>query len=119
MRKEELTIGSWVIFDGWTYRVTGVEKDGVRLTDIFPNWDEIEPVPITAEILKKNFEKKTFYGICDDYFDLTIREYSDGVYVINYHDCEINMPDQVELLSYVHELQQFLWRKGIQKEIEP
>ena len=119
MRKEELTIGSWVLFDGYPYKVTGTEKDGVRLTDLFPNWDEIEPIPITSEILEKNLEKKTFYGIYDDYFDLTIHEYSDGVYVANYHDCEINMPDQTELLSYIHELQQFLWRKGIQKEIEP
>ena len=80
--------------------------------------DCIDPIPLTPEILEKNFEKKTFYGIYDDYFDLDIREYSDSVYVATFHNCEMNIPDQQMTFSFVHELQHFLNHCGIEKEIE-
>ena len=78
----------------------------------------IEPVPLTAEILEKNFEKKTFYGIYDDYFDFDIREYSDSIYVATFHNCEASFPDQSVTLSFVHELQHFLNHCGIEREIK-
>jgi hypothetical protein len=81
-------------------------------------WCEyLEPIPLTPEILEKNFEKKTFYGIYDDYFDLDIWEYSDGLYIVTYHSCEFNIPDQTIHLSWVHELQHFMRHCGIEKEI--
>lgn len=79
--------------------------------------DYLDPIPLTAEILEKNFNKKTFYGIFDDYFDFDIREYSDGIYIVTYHCCEMNLPDQCIILSFVHELQHFLNHCGILKEI--
>lgn len=81
-------------------------------------WCEyLDPIPITPEILEKNFEKKTFYGIYDDYFDLDIREYTDSLYIVTYHSCEFNIPDQAIHISWVHELQHFLVHCCIEKEI--
>lgn len=81
-------------------------------------WCEyLEPIPLTPEILEKNFERKTFYGIYDDYYDLDIREYSDGLYIATYHSCEFNIPDQTIHLSWVHELQHFMRHCGIEKKI--
>lgn len=77
----------------------------------------LSPIPLTPEILEKNFEKKAFYGIYDDYFDIDIREYSDSIYVATFHNCEASFPDQSITLSYVHELQHFLNHCGIDKEI--
>ena len=74
-------------------------------------------IPLTSAILEKNFEKKTLYGIFDDYFDLEIREYSDGIYIVTYHSCEVNVPDEQMVLSYVHELQHFLRHCRIDKNI--
>ena len=84
----------------------------------FRDMAQIKPIPLTKEILEKNFEKKTFYGIYDDYFDLDIREWSDGIYIVTYHSCEMNIPDQTVNVCYLHELQHFLRLVGIEKEIE-
>ena len=81
--------------------------------------DYLEPIPLTSEIIAKNFEKKALYGIFDDFFNFTIREYNDGMYILNYHCCEFDMPDtQVVGICYVHELQHFFTAHGIEKEIE-
>jgi len=80
--------------------------------------DEIVGIPITAEIIQRNFEKKTHYGIFDDYFDFEIREYSESIYIVNYHSCEFSLPTtQIVGISFVHELQHALRLCGIEKEI--
>ena len=77
----------------------------------------LRPIPLTPEILEKNFEKKALWGIYDDYYDFTIREW-DGMFIVNYHYCEIPMPDtQIVGISWVHELQHALKLCGIEKEI--
>ncbi len=83
-------------------------------------WCEyLDPIPITPEILEKNFEKKTYYGIFDDYYDFEIREYSDGMYIINYHSCEMALPPtQIVGICFVHELQHCLALLGIGRQIE-
>ena len=95
-----------------------VEINGDETCDIIEIDDECVGIPITKEILEKNFEKKTFYGIYDDYFDLDIREYSDGLYIVTYHSCEFNIPDQTIHVSWVHELQHFMRHCSIDKTIE-
>lgn len=50
--------------------------------------------------------------------DFTIREWN-GMFIVNYHYCEIPMPDtQIVGISWVHELQHFLRLCGIEKEIQ-
>jgi hypothetical protein len=83
-----------------------------------PCWDElVEPVPITERFLKKNFEKKTFYGIYDDYFDFSIHAFNDGMYIVNYHCCEMNLPDESITVCFIHQLQHFMNHCGINKEL--
>ena len=102
-------------------RVTGlygvvVEVSGERVSLLESH---LQPIPLTPEIIAKNFEKKALYGIFDDFFDFTIREYNDGMYILNYHCCEFDMPDtQVVGICYIHELQHFLRHVGIDKDIE-
>lgn len=132
MKANELMIGGWcrrliyqdtgreVVTD---FQIAQIRKNGESLyvyssKGNMGRVDQIEPIPLTAEILEKNFEKKTFYGIYDDYFDLDIREYSDSIYVATFHNCEMNTPDQQMTFSFVHELQHFLNHCGIEKEIE-
>ena len=121
MKAKDLMIGDWVKNDlGEIQQVVEIrdnEKIMLAYNDFY-SADELEPIPLTAEILEKNFEKKTFYGIYDDYFDLDIREYSDSIYVATFHNCEMNTPDQQMTFSFVHELQHFLNHCGIEKEIE-
>ena len=120
MKASDLMIGDWAEFHCGYGKVTGITNAGVHFEDRFGPGiaSGAEPIPLTPEILEKNFEKKTFYGIYDDYFDFYIREYSDGLYIVTYHSCEFNIPDQTIHVSWVHELQNFMKLCGIEKEIE-
>ena len=137
MDAKDLMIGDWVYAiddngEKHPCRVNDLKYDYINKLDDFcvdfygteynPEWPDVafnvEPIPLTPEILEKNFEKKTFYGIYDDYFDLDIREYSDGLYIVTYHSCEFNIPDQTIHLSWIHELQHFMRHCGIEKEIK-
>lgn len=83
--------------------------------------EDLEQIPITPEILTKiGLEQKcrTIFRLLDDYFDLTINEVNDGLWRICYHNCEVSLPDQQQLISYVDELQRFFTDCGIEKDIE-
>ena len=80
---------------------------------------DLEQIPITPEILTKiGFEQRCegVFTLLDDYFDLTISEYNDGLFKAVYHDYD--MPDQRLLICYVDELQRFFTDCGIEKDIE-
>lgn len=132
MTEKDIMIGDWFRFRYTTtsnrevvhtFRISQIEN---QLKQYYV-WGEgfgrmchpenLEPIPLTQEILEKNFNKKTFYGIFDDYFDFDIREYSDDVYIATYHCCEMGLPNQCIILSFVDELQHFLNHCGISKEI--
>lgn len=115
-------VGDYVKYLGRIKRIKQVGPDNeIRFfgnDNLIVSNDLIEPIQITPEFLEKNFEKKTFYGIFDDYFDLTIREYSDSLYIVDYHCCEMNLPDQQVTVCFVHELQHFFRLCGVEKEIQ-
>ena len=125
MKANELMIGDWVcctdptpfkieaitIIDTPEY-VTGSDGFDVEIADL-------QPIPLTKEILEENgFEKKIHYGIFDDYYDFELWEYSDGIWLTTYHNCEVSLPDEQVFISFVNELQHFLTHCGIEKEIE-
>lgn len=134
MKANELMIWDLINGFGVVRRVTGIhglerpEDDGLLTTMVpgceFPESNlsfrpcYAQPIPLTAEILEKNFEKKTLYGIFDDYFDFEIREFNDSMYIVNYHCCEMPIPDtQISNICFVHELQHALRLCGVEKEI--
>ena len=124
MNMKELMIGDWVYNSesNLYQRVDELHYDCVVL-DEYCTYDyaDLAPIRIKEEVLKKNFEEKygEIYGIYNDYFDLEIHEFSDGVYILHYHCSEFSMPDtQIVGICWVHELQHALRLCGITKEIE-
>lgn len=84
------------------------------------NPDIFEPIPITKDFLEKNnLGRDGRFGIYDEYYDLTIREVSDGIWVFRYECTEMDVPYTQDVISYVHELQQALRRHEIDIEIRP
>ena len=69
--------------------------------------DFLEPIPFTEEYLVKNGFKKVGkqWEYYDDYFDLTIYEWSDSIWVFRYESTEMNTPHEQFTFSYIHELQ--------------
>lgn len=83
--------------------------------------DQVKPIPITAEILEKNFSQHSryVYDHCDDYFDLYITEFSDGLWCVTFDEIEMSgLPTWKMYVSNVHELQHALRLCNIEKEIE-
>ena len=102
MKANELMIGDWVIgCSGEPFKIGIVDPD-------FLYWNEIQPIPLTQEILEKNG------FICDGgswwYQDFRIvLSTSKGVSVV----C-----GRQKRFEFVHQLQQALRLCGIEKEIE-
>lgn len=132
MRIEDLMVGDWVRNDlGETQRVVELRKEGAMLSynDIY-QYDDIQPIPLTLEILEKNgFEKLDFshFQIGDRRLVLDADGRWDGP--LSWHwvvtEMDTNAKGQpvvldyyVATINYVHELQHALILCGIDKDIE-
>jgi len=97
------------------YYVWGVDQNGKSLGRIcYP--EQLEGIEITKEILEKNGFKRFDAGffLDDDYFDITICEWSDSIWVYRYEGTAF---EQVTI-GYVHELQHALNACAVELKIE-
>lgn len=126
MKAEELMLGDWCFceLNGKPEKVQAIYEDKVMLdyNDLYP-YDEIQPIPITKEMLEKNgFEQ---YGKDAYCLSIPIQMAGDG---IEQQDITIHRMKVLELrtstctllmpMKYVHELQHALRLCGITKTIE-
>lgn len=88
---------------------------------IYYSIDELNPIPLTAEILISNgFESRNnnhFY-FDDEYTEFDIHELTDSIWFVECEDLEFSMPSQRMIVCNVHELQHALRLCGINKEIQ-
>lgn len=126
MKANELMISDWVKTPKGFFKVTDIQDNDVIGTDynngegadsLFFS-DEIEPIPLTAEILEKN--GFIHYDVTD--FWMWKEESSEPIHLDNYDkdgwrlriNCD-NIPCECK---FVHQLQHALRICGIEKEIE-
>ena len=151
MKAEDLMIGDWVHLINTIHNVSfpdnGVIQDEgyttthtpIKITTVSENCvsyysnklelyitlssEEIEPIPLTPEILKKNgilYEKQSYYYVIENDNDLECTYYmiqgSQGGWAIGVdtgaYECSV-----FDRIKYVHELQHALKLCGIDKEI--
>ena len=143
MKANELMIGDWMYVNGLTQQVfdlaynqnekeltIGVLDPQGDVYQCFYGFDHVEPIPLTAEILKKNGFKNDVSVFEQNMRDVR-RNFSRLVVVIEqteeFAKAKPQSPnyiikvgsDMLELaLDYVHELQHALRLCGIEKEIE-
>lgn len=126
---KDLMIGDWVydtILQGYT-KVEKLTLSGIRgnINDAIWNEKSFEPIPLTADILKKNgfeMESNGNYWFSDEDEGLEITffpkegNYTNGAY--DYVDIYRGCLSIIELpISFVHELQHALRLCGIEHEI--
>lgn len=127
MNAKELMIGDWVFTRGQIEQVTSI-YDGYICTEHYEDSHDyyFEPIPITPEILEKNFTRtevrvlsgtKTHYIESDDFYCVALNEYTDSIWELEYTNCEAHFPLVRVLVAHVHELQNALRLCGIDKEI--
>ena len=102
---EDLMVGDWVVGpSGEPFKIGIIDPD-------FLYWDEVQPIPLTSEILEKNEfikESRDCHGEPLQYCELV-----DGLWI------DISGENYFEgKLEYVHQLQQALRLCLIKKEIE-
>ena len=122
MKVEELMVGDWVHNDlGETQQVVELREDGAMLyyNDIYP-YDDIQPIPLTPEILEKNgfvkSERFEVWKIISDKYELRITPWRFAVIFLD-EDGSDKEEFSAPLPKYVHELQHALRLYGIEKEI--
>lgn len=121
-------IGDWVLYEGEPYQIRrlgiyGVDRDGEDYPAVcvgkptgiglIVERNEIEPIPLTTEILEKNgfSNKGTLWYLEEDNFELEHNNNDSFIWIVG--DVYI-----VALIKYVHQLQHALRLCGIEKEIE-
>lgn len=121
MKENELMIGDWI-----QVPPSGIRK--MKITQLCEDWgdiDDIEPVPVSPEILEKNgfkdigdntwqLEEKPYWFWVDFYNHEYGCEFDTSTY--EYKDTERRLKLYGDL--YVHQLQHALRLCGIEKEIE-
>lgn len=133
MRREELMPGDWVRHkcNLAPVKIQGLTKKYFTYDDGYCGgvYDEIEPIPITAEILEKNGFKREEEGrgfsepycvYVNDDFQYVVKVYPKDI-MDRYSRLEIGEYDDNEymslLINHVHELQHALRLADINKEI--
>lgn len=132
MDTTELMIGDWVLHEGEPYQIRqlgiyGVDRDGEdypaacvgkpKGIGLIAERNEIEPIPLTPEILEKNgFEKEWDEDIMLMVCDTIIVEIGDNYKL--YKDGKMYFRRVLAPLYYVHQLQHALKLCGIEKTIE-
>lgn len=122
MKKEELMIDDWVSVIGIPMRIAEhgtvmagfLDENGEMYYNSYPI---IEPIPLTAEILKKNkydyndsLHEWATDSFCIEFGHVLSNEEQPDHFFIWVSDCEVE-------LKYVHELQHALRLCGITHEI--
>ena len=118
MKANELMIGDWVICHGEPMQIMEIFSDLVN-AECWPyDYDDLQPIPLTPEILEKNGWKTTDryrYNRGNVWFDIINRGAED-------FDIEVSAYDEgfayVATIYNVHELQHALRLCGIEKEVE-
>lgn len=128
MKVEELMIGDYVKFLGRVRKIksiikkdTGVEISFEGENPVVVSLDEIEPIPLTPEILEKNGFKKD--KETDQWYFESNYRLDMGILAVDIDDgCGVGicvMPNKAitYYCKYVHELQHFLRLIGGAKEL--
>ena len=132
LNAKSLMIGDWVKLGKRILRcknILGHTNDVVFENGVITNIMNIEPIPLTPEILEKNgFVKQNFDGWeyihPDDstfsYIDYRIlwrTDYDNHLFIKKYKESGTSATLQISDINYVHQLQQALKLCGINKEI--
>ena len=140
MKANELMIGDWIDVNGIPAQVfelaynknekemtIGILDPQGEVYSCYYGYDHVEPIPITEDILDKNFKDmaephQRIYGgrwvYYDEYIEIEITEYTDGLWQVEVDEVEMSgLPSWKMYVSNVHELQHALRLCNFNKEI--
>lgn len=114
MKVTELMLGDWVTYDGVPSQVTMTSSEGVVMLlkegkVVFTNSEQLNPIPLTEELLKVNDLKLSMYYTADGRQMYTYEESNFTLYFNRKQNIyNVSRTDVSVQLQYVHELQHYL-----------
>lgn len=134
MKLTDLRIGDWVLFEGCLSKVISLSENVSQLEskdedEYFASFnvgEDITPIPISKEILKKNGWEKIIESNDDAWYTA---EYNEGLLLGNFYargekllisiETGVNRVNKSPLrtIEYVHQLQHILWALGYNDDI--
>ena len=114
MKVTELMLGDWVVYDDIPSQVTmtSAEGDVMVLKEgkvVFTNSEQLNPIPLTEELLKVNDFKLSMYYAIDGRQMYTHEESNFTLYFSRKQNIyNVSRTDVSVQLQYVHELQHYL-----------
>ena len=133
MNAKELMIGDWVLVKLTQHptKVTNIDGNSVYTEAVFPlRYDEIEPIPVTPEILEKNGFVTNRHIYSYPYYEYVVKEIKVRVGFAfpqgnrtSYKEPWVCVDTECVYIEhlpcmFVHQLQHVLRLCGIEKEIE-
>ena len=129
IRANELMVGDWALCHGKPMQIMEVLVDSVT-AECWPyGYDDVEPIPLTSEILEKNgfkvyeqnFTSNLVYRFGTDYieYDQYCKYWDIGKYTVSKHfGIEAHFISPMIRVYYVHQFQHALRLCGIDLEIQ-
>lgn len=129
MKETELKIGDWVNYKNESIKIEelsyelcgGIDKQGFWHDKVV--LDDIEPTPLTKEILEKSgWEIRDTIGSCHDHYILCclnnflVYFEDDGTTHIEWYNSTNHL--KFDNIKYVHQLQHILWALGINDNLK-
>lgn len=133
MKTQQLMIGDWVLRDGEPYQIRqlgiyGVDRDGEdypavcvgkpKGIGLIIERNEIDPIPLTVEILEKNGFKFKQQGSLEVAILKIKNRHPITLEYIGWSDGRWSIHEHRLVVKYVHELQHVFRLCGIEKEIK-
>ena len=124
MKATELMIGDWVQLNGLDVRVAAInERNDAGFLDsedkiymAYDGLDRIDPIPLTREIMCKNFGDDL--ELATKEYEVDIYGFSDGIWKV-FVGCDTGDDSFQFYVRYLHELQHAFKLCGINVPLEP
>ena len=119
MKKSELKLGDWVYAknpitcEDMPCKIEKFDNDKVLTGLIWPDFDELSPIPLTSEILEKNGWEKGDWCFMKGLLELI--PFADKTKGLGF---SIYKGVRIHNIEYVHQLQHILWALGMDDNLK-
>ncbi len=116
MKLLNIKIGDWFSFNEGQGQISLIYGDTVTINSYQPNIAELDPIPLTKEIIEKNGWKfvssEIWYKFKNSDIEINLWNSKNGKWAVHIQG------NFVVMIHYVHELQHILWALGLYDNLE-
>lgn len=116
MRVSDIKMGDWFEFGEGQGQISLIYGDTVTINGYQPNIAELQPIPLTKEILEKNrwefISNEMWYKIEPSGIEISLWDSKKDKWAVHIQG------EFTSIIRYVHELQHLLWALGVDDNLK-